>query len=175
MDMASSQTSHFSLDQHDQDDALDHLVKQVLTRHQKLILPRYGVIKSGHGQLLSITSRVLPKIATNLHCWWDTHFRSLPQDTCWLYFSRPIRCPGFISINYARTGRHTRLATVLATRDALHSIARLANAQAIVCHSIHPRMNVRVLNRLGYERHAESLPGLHFIKRFSQPALRSST
>ena len=172
--MASSQTSHLSVDQLDHDDAMDNLVELTLTRRQKLNLPRYGVIKSANGHLESIESRLLPKIVTNWHCWWDTHIRSLPKDTCWLYFSRPVRCPGFIAISYARTGKHTRLATVLATRDALHSIARLSRAQAIVCHSIHPRMNERVLNRLGYERHAESLPGLHFIKRFRSNVPESS-
>lgn len=158
------------LDDFSRFDSLSKMLEELkfaLTRSELKSIPRYGWIEVSRGELRQIRATWTPKQASYLHQWIDQRFRWLPSDTCRLYFSRPLRCPKFVTINYLRSGPDTRWKSVERVNRAIEGLARLSNADAIVCQSIHPRLNDRVMARLGFDRHAFSLPGRHYIKRLT--------
>jgi hypothetical protein len=140
-------------------------LKRQLMQVDSIRVPRYGVLCAERGELRFVSRRLLPKIATNIHVWWDATMRTLPPDTAWLYFSQPMRCPGFMVINYARSGPRTSLRTIGVLSQSITILAEFAKARAIVCQAIHPRLGERIFDRFGYVRHAHHLPGMNFIKR----------
>jgi hypothetical protein len=70
-----------------------------------------------------------------------------------------------MTVSYAHSGPRTQYKTLFRGVQAVDEIAAIWNAQAIVCQATNERLNERLLNRLGYVRHALSLGNNHFIKR----------
>jgi hypothetical protein len=66
---------------------------------------------------------------------------------------------------YAQAGPRTNLATLRAGLQQLEEIAVVRQLQAIVCQATHRKLTDRVMQYFGYQRHAFSLPGRHYIKR----------
>jgi len=70
-----------------------------------------------------------------------------------------------MSVLYAQSGPNTQYKTLYCAVTVMDEIARLRDAQAIVCQTISPRASERLMNRWGYIRHAQTLGDNHFIKR----------
>jgi len=126
---------------------------------------RYAEIEVCDGELLSIHARWWPRVASQWDAWRDSYMRTLPADVCRVYYAFPIRAPGFMTVSYAHSGPRTQYKTLFRGVQAVDEIAAIWNAQAIVCQATNERLNERLLNRLGYVRHALSLGNNHFIKR----------
>jgi hypothetical protein len=129
---------------------------------------RAGMIQSDASGETLVFGRHWPHWGSQLGVWIDQRFPRLPDDTCRLFFSRPRNCPGFIAFNYGVSGPQTHLRTCIHALQALHRIADLIDARAIVCHASNSRLSDKVMGRWGYERHAKHLAGRHFIKRFAE-------
>jgi hypothetical protein len=72
-----------------------------------------------------------------------------------------------MSVLYAKSGPNTRYRTLYRGTQLVEEIAVLRKAQAIVCQASNTRLNERLMNRLGYVRHAHSLGDNHYIKRLT--------
>ncbi|MCE9604058.1 MAG: hypothetical protein K8U03_04060 [Planctomycetia bacterium] len=129
---------------------------------------RYGVIETIEGQLLRVTYRPFPKVSTEL----GTRFfgqlahRLLRGNRCRLYFNQPRSCPKFIALQYVETTRDADYATFRRALTTLDEIARLKNADALVCDASNLKLSDRFLARLGWEPHAPMPGHRNFIKRF---------
>jgi hypothetical protein len=58
------------------------------------------------------------------------------------------------------------LSTFYAATLVLDEIARLRDANAIVCNVTNVRISDRLMRRWGWEEHCQQWMGRHFIKRF---------
>ena len=125
----------------------------------------YGEIEVSKGELLAVYPRWWPKIASQWEAWQDSYLRRLPIDVCRIYYSFPMRTPGFMTVIYAHSGPKTQFKTLYRGVTVVDEIAAIWNAEAIVCQATNERLNERLLTRLGYVRHAFSLGNNHFIKR----------
>jgi hypothetical protein len=129
----------------------------------------YGEIELREGKLHRIYPRWWPRIGSAWESMVDSYIRRLPEDHCRVYYAFPLRSPGFMSVLYAYSGPRTSYKTLLRGVTAVEEIARLRNVQAIVCQATNPRLNERLMSRLGYVRHAHSLGSNHYIKRLASP------
>lgn len=141
---------------------------------------RYGLIEARDGVFRALHFRPFPKFASHAEAWLDRVTRNWrrAEDCCWLYFNEPRSCPGFLTLAYVVSSGKARVATVQASLAALDEIARLKRSDAIVCDASNLRLSDRMMTRYGFVRHAESLAGRNFIKRFEHlsryAALRDS-
>lgn len=133
---------------------------------------RYGVIESRDGAFRAVHFRPFPKFASHAEAWVDRALRRWrrAEDCCWLYYNEPRSCPGFLTLAYVVSSGKTRVATVQASLAALDEIARIKQCDAIVCDASNLRLSDRMMARYGFVRHAESLGGRNFIKRFEHPS-----
>lgn len=133
---------------------------------------RYGVIEARHGLMQAVHFRPFPKFASHAEAWLDRTTRNWrrAEDVCWLYFNEPRSCPGFLTLAYVFSSSKTSLATALAALAALDEIARIKRCDAIVCDASNLRLSERMMKRYGFVRHAQSLAGRNFIKRFEHPS-----
>jgi hypothetical protein len=131
-------------------------------------LRRYGVIDARKGSFRSVHFRPFPKLASLAEAWLDRALRRLrkSEDRCWLYFNEPRSCPGFLTLAYFVSTPGTSLATIQAALGGLDEIAKVKGSDAIVCDASNSRLSDRMMARYGFEKHAPTLPGHHFIKRF---------
>ena len=125
----------------------------------------YGELELSDGKLIGIYPRWWPRIGSQLESFQDSYIRTLPNDFCRAYYAFPRRAPGFMSVLYARSGPNTQYKTLYRAVVVMDEIARLKEAQAIVCQTISLRASERLMNRWGYVRHAQSLGENHYIKR----------
>lgn len=132
---------------------------------------RYGVITAREGRFESLQFRPYPTSASRAQAWLDRRLRCWrrAENVCRLYYNAPRSAPGFLSLTYLVSSRGTTLATIQAALAALDEIARTRRSDAIVCDASNQRLSEAILARYGFERHARSLPGRHFIKRFEHP------
>lgn len=129
-------------------------------------LPRRGVIVVSGGELKSIRKRYWPQVGSSARIWWDAKFRSVQTDTCWLYYSSTRAIPGFVTLDYVRSGQHTTLRTFRGAVLVLDEIARRRQAVALFAHVGTTAISDRLLRRWGWEPHAQHLSGRHWVKRF---------
>jgi hypothetical protein len=127
---------------------------------------RYGAIHTEGGRLSRVVGRWWPYQGNLLQTLWDIRMRPLQQDRCVLYYSQPLSCPTFLTLNYVRSGPQTSLSTLYAAALALDEIAKLKNSNAIVCNATNQRISDRLMERWGWQVHCLDWPGRHFIKRF---------
>ena len=126
---------------------------------------RYGEIEVVSGKLNAIYPRWWPKMASEWEAIRDLVLRPLPTDVCRVYYSFPLRSPGFMAVLYAHSGPNTRFNTLRRGVSSVDEIAAIWDVQAIVCEATNKRLTERLLNRLGYVRHATSLGKNNYIKR----------
>ena len=125
-----------------------------------------GIIETQQGRLQAVYGRWWPHAGNLLQMQWDLLMRHLPPDRCELFYHAPLGSPGFLTIDYVRTGPHTSVSTLYAAALVLDAIAALRQSQAIVCHVTNPRISDRLLRRWGWEQHCLQWKGRHYIKRF---------
>jgi hypothetical protein len=131
---------------------------------------RYGVIEARCGAMRAVHLRPFPKFASHAEAWTDRVTRNWrrAEDVCWLFYNEPRSCPGFLTLAYLVSSNKTSLASVQAALAALDEIARVKRSDAIVCDASNLRLSDRIMRRYGFVRHAETLGGRNFIKRFEQ-------
>ena len=127
---------------------------------------RCGMIVTECGRFRAVHGRWWPHYGSLVECLWEQKMRRMPGDRCELFYHQSLTSPGFLTIDYVRTGRSTSLATCYAASLILDEIARLRRTNAIVCNVINDRISDRLLERWGWQAHCPSWSGRHFIKRF---------
>lgn len=127
---------------------------------------RAGCIVTELGRLRGVYGRWWPYAGNHVQMLWDMRFRRLSSDRCELYYHAPLGSPGFLTLAYIRSGPATSLSTAYAATLILDEIARLKQANAIVCHVTNERIRDRLLLRWGWQTHCPQWSGRHFIKRF---------
>lgn len=118
------------------------------------------------GQLIAIESRWLPAQTSMLRVWWDTYFPGGQPDRCVLDFHRPWGSPGFLTLDYVRSGPGTNFKSFRRAVATLDEIARIQGSLAIVAHVSTSSISDRLLSRWGWEQHCLQWKGRHWIKRF---------
>ncbi len=141
-------------------------VTNVATEGARLTTRRAGCIVTEQGRLRCVVGRWWPYAGNHLQMLWDMRFRSLTSDRCELYFHSPLGSPRFLTLAYIRSGPATSLSTAYAATLVLDEIARLKQANAIVCHVTNASISDRLMLRWGWQSHCPQWSGRHFIKRF---------
>jgi len=126
---------------------------------------RYGEVEVSMGEVVSIYARWWPRFGSHWESWQDAYIRTLPMDSCRAYYAFPRKAPGFMSVLYAHSGRRTQYKTINRAVSAMDEIAKVHDAEAIVCQIVTERGSERLMNRWGYVRHALSQGDNHYIKR----------
>lgn len=129
-------------------------------------VPRRGKVMMEGGQLLAIRPRWFSLTGSSAQVWLDTHLKSLSQDQCCLYYTASRGVPGYITLDYVRSGPKTSLRTFRGALLVLDEIARLRQAVAIFAHIGTTAISDRLLARWHWQQHAERLSGRHWVKRF---------
>ena len=114
---------------------------------------------------VTIQQRIWPRIASRFDVYWDEKFASCDSRSCKVFFSFPKSAPGFMTINYVRTGPQTGYQIIAKAVNIAEQIAIARSCQAIVCQVISSRISARVMRRWGYVPHAQSVGNGHFIRR----------
>ncbi len=127
----------------------------------------YGEIEVCRGELHAIYPRWWPKFSSQWEAWWDSYLRKPPEDVCRFYYALPRRVPDYLIVVYVQAGPKTQFKTFFRGVKLVDEIAAIWRVKAIVCQATNPRLNERLLKRLGYVRHAFSLGENHYIRRLS--------
>jgi hypothetical protein len=129
-------------------------------------VPRRGRIVMRGGMLAAVRRRAFGRRGSSFRIWCDAHFPRGCADCCWLDYRGTRRRPGFLTLEYVRSGPRTSLASFAGALHVLDRIAELREAQAIFAHVGTSAISDRLLRRWGWERHAERLGGRQWVKRF---------
>ncbi len=127
---------------------------------------RWAQVVTTNSGLEAIQDRWWPYSGNLMRAYWDQRFRSCQSDRCELFFRRCLAAPRILVLDYVRSGPKTSLSTFYAATLVLDEIARIQQANALVCHLTNVRLSDRLLRRWGWERHCEQWRGRHYIKRF---------
>lgn len=133
--------------------------------------PRRGRIVVQNGLLSRVERLWFPRRSTISRVWFDTHFRrGGAPDMCSLIYRGTRATPGYLAVEYARSGPRTGFASIRGVLAVLDQIARRRQCVAIVAHVSTWAISDRVLERFGWELQATraggGLSGRHWIKRF---------
>lgn len=129
---------------------------------------RFGVIETRGGRLVAIHLRPFPLLLSRRELWLtgDDHNATGPKDTCRLYYNQPLRASRYLALKYIETTAHTSYVTFRAALTTLDWLAEVKQSDALVCEAANERISVRLLERFGWEPHAERVRGRNYIKRF---------
>lgn len=116
--------------------------------------------------LRQIDRLCLPRRFTISRVWIDSYLRTGGEDTCTLYYSGTRATPGYLTLDYVRSGPRTTLQTFRRALVVLDRIAHLRQSVAIFAHVSTSAISDRLLCRWGWQEHAARLGGRHWIKRF---------
>lgn len=132
---------------------------------------RFGVIEVVDSQLQRIRLRPFARRVSLLESvlWGRWRHRHQAGDRCWLYYNQPCRLLSFLSLVYVVSSRDTTFRTFHQAVTTLDEIARLKGSDAIVCDASNLRISDRLLRRWGWQPHAPTLAGRHYIKRLTTP------
>lgn len=128
--------------------------------------PRYGRIVVERGLLRRVDRLRLPRRFSISRVWIDSHFRTGNEDTCTLYYRGTWATPGYLTLDYVRSGPRTTFRSFRRALVALDEVARIRQSVAIFAHVSTSAISDRLLCRWGWEEHAARLGGRHWIKRF---------
>jgi len=112
-------------------------------------------------------SRWFPRWASRWDVAKDETVRSAVRGECRIFYSFPMRAPGFMAVNYLTCGEQTSYQTLLVGKQLLEEIARRRKSIAIVCEAYSDRLSERLMRRWGFVRHALTLGEQHYIRRLS--------
>ena len=127
---------------------------------------RCGRIIMRSGKLVGVQRRLLTGSVSMAQVWWQARYGRPNDDLCWLDYHQPFGMPAFITLDYIRSGQRAGYKTFVGACKVLDEIARLRGAMAIVAHVSNGSISDRLLERLGWERHAKQWSGRHWIRRF---------
>lgn len=141
-------------------------VRHVAKERDTLIKRRCGRIVTQAGRLRWVSGRWWPHLGNLMQVYWDTTIRNMQQDRCELFYHQAMGSSKFITLSYVHSGPRTSLSSLYAATLVLDEIARLKQAQAIVCNVTNDRISDRLFQRWGWTAHCPDWSGRHFIKRF---------
>ncbi|MGO9110992.1 MAG: hypothetical protein ACLP9L_17355 [Thermoguttaceae bacterium] len=130
---------------------------------------RYGIIEVLNGQFHRVLLRPWPKILVGPEVLWFGRWLHQRRrgDRLLLYYNQPWRCPNFLALAYALSGRETSMRSIRVGLEALDEIARLKKSDALLCDVGNWRISQRFMQRWGWEPHCPAAWWhRHFIKRF---------
>lgn len=113
--------------------------------------PRSGRITVTCEQTLSIQRRLLGLPASRLRVAIDRRFRRGPADCCYLDYRATRHKPGYLTLDYIRTGPQTSFKTFRRAVCALDVIAARLQSVAIFTEVCNPELSPRLLKRWGWE------------------------
>ena len=134
--------------------------------HRELRRWRCGRIVMRDGKLQRIERRFFCGSVSVAQVWWQSRFGRPDDDLCWLDYHQPLGMSAFLTLDYIRSGRRAGYSSFIGACHVLDEVARIRGALAIVAHVSTESISDRLLQRLGWERHAEQWSGRHWIRRF---------
>lgn len=142
-----------------------HIV-DLQNQREELVAGRYGVIEVEQGQLKRITLRPWPRIVTIWESlgWGEYSHRNRRGDRCRLYYNQPRGSNRYLALKYIHSQRGTSLRSFQKALSVLDHIAEMKRTDALVCEAANLRLNLRVMQRYGWEQHTNS--PRNYIKRF---------
>ncbi len=127
---------------------------------------RCGRIVMQAGKLVCVQRRWLVGSVSMAQVWWQSRYGRPADDLCWMDYHQPLGMPGFLTVDYVRSGRSAGYKTFVGACHVLDEIARLKGALAIVAHISTASISDRFMIRMGWQRHAQHWSGRHWIRRF---------
>lgn len=127
---------------------------------------RCGRIIMRAGKLVCVQRRLFVGSVSMAQVWWQSRYGRPDDDLCWLDYHQPWGMPGFLTLDYIRSGRRAGYKTFVGACHVLDEIARIRRASAIVAHVSTESISDRLLERLGWQRHLNHWSGRHWIRRF---------
>ena len=127
---------------------------------------RCGRIVMQAGQLVEIQRRLSCGSVSVAQVWWQAKYGRNDDDICWLDYHQPRGMPGFLTLDYIRSGTLAGYKTFVGACRVLDEVAKIRSASAIVAHVTNHNISDRLLERLGWQRHLEQWQGRHWIRRF---------
>ncbi|MCO8123764.1 hypothetical protein NHH03_18605 [Stieleria sp. TO1_6] len=127
---------------------------------------RRGRIVMQAGKLVRIERRWSTGSVSMAQVWWQSRYGRPNDNLCWLDYHQPWGMPGFLTLDYIRSGRRAGYKSLIGACRVLDEIACLRGASAIVAHISTASISDRFLQRIGWQRHLESWSGRHWIRRF---------
>ncbi|WP_153555673.1 hypothetical protein [Roseimaritima sediminicola] len=127
-----------------------------------------GRIVVERGRVVALQRRLLPRQVSLLGVWLDSVFPRGKTDRCVLDFHRPWGSPGFLTLDYVRSGPQTSFRSFRRAVATLDQVARSQQVLAIVAHVSTNAISDRLLRRWGWQQHCLHWKGRHWIKRFDK-------
>ncbi len=127
---------------------------------------RCGRIVMQGGHFVEVQHRLLAGSVSVAQVWWQAKYGRMDDDICWLDYHQPFGMPGFLTLDYIRSGNFAGYKTFVGCVHLLEEIARIRCASAIVAHVTNRSISDRLLTRLGWEQHLQKWSGRHWIRRF---------
>ncbi len=133
---------------------------------QQLRRWRCGRIMMREGKLVEIQRRLMCGSASMAQVWWQAKYGRPDDELCWMDYHQPLGMPGFLTLDYVRSGRQAGYKSFVGATYVLDEIARLRGAVAIVAHISNGNISDRFMQRMGWEQHMQKWSGRHWIRRF---------
>ena len=145
--------------------ALDHIT-DLASHGDKLRRWRNGRIVMEGGKLVRVEKRLFCGNVSMAQVWWQANYGRTDDAICWLDYHQPRGMPGFLTLDYVRSGSEAGYRSFSGAVHVLHEIAKICGSQAIVAHVSNGKISDRFLERMGWQRHLEDWKGRHWIRRF---------
>ena len=127
---------------------------------------RCGRIVMRDGRLVEVQHRLLCGNVSIAQVWWQASYGRSDETICWLDYHQPFGMPGFLTLDYVRSGKQAGYKTFLGAIKVLEEVARIRGAVAIVAHVTNGNISDRFLGRIGWQQHMQQWKGRHWIRRF---------
>ncbi len=127
---------------------------------------RCGRIVMRGGRLIEIQHRLSVGNVSVAQVWWQAKYGRGDDELCWLDYHQPLGMPGFLTLDYIRSGRLAGFKSFIGATHVLDEIARVRGAVAIVAHVSNGNISDRLLARIGWQQHLSHWNGRHWIRRF---------
>lgn len=127
---------------------------------------RCGRIVMQAGQLVEIQHRLICGSVSVAQVWWQAKYGRNDDEICWLDYHAPLSAPGFLTLDYIRSGTLAGYKSFIGACHVLDDIARVRSSVAIVAHVTNGSISDRLLSRVGWEQHMPNWSGRHWIRRF---------
>jgi hypothetical protein len=141
-------------------------VRDPVSGAERLKRWRHGRIVMRSGQLIEIQRRLTCGSVSVAEVWWQARYGRNDDGICWLDYHQPFGMPGFLTLDYIRSGTRAGYKSLAGAARVLEEIAKLRGATAIVAHVTNGNISDRLLERLGWQRHLEHWKGRHWNRRF---------
>ncbi|TWU23873.1 hypothetical protein Pla52o_17960 [Novipirellula galeiformis] len=142
------------------------LVTDITVGESQLRRWRCARIVMQGGRFVKVQRRWMAGSVSVAQVWWQAKYGRMNDDVCWLDYHQPFGMPGFLTLDYIRSGQRAGYKTFIGAIRVLEEIARIRNSVAIVAHVTNGGISDRLLERNGWQRHLEEWSGRHWIRRF---------